>query len=80
MQDVLKLFTSLTNIKANSYTIIKDGISNINYKIHTDDGQYVLRLPRENMIAIDYYNQGKVLKKVEHLNFDVVYYNDKTEY
>lgn len=77
MQDVLKLFTSLTNIKANGYTIIKDGISNINYKIHTDDGQYVLRLPRENMIAIDYYNQGKVLKKVKHLNFDVVYYNDK---
>lgn len=77
MQEILKLFTSLTNIKANNYTIIKEGISNINYKIDTDEGQYVLRIPRENMIAIDFANQGKVLKKAKDLNFDVIYYNSE---
>ena len=78
MNNVLELFERLTNIKANKYELIKEGITNINYLIHSSDGLFVMRIPRSNMIGIDYINQGKVLKLVKELNVEVIFYDDST--
>lgn len=78
MNNVLELFERLTNIKANKYELIKEGITNINYLIHSSNGVFVMRIPRTNMIGIDYINQGKVLKLVKELNVEVIFYDDST--
>ena len=78
MNNVLELFERLTSIKANKYELIKEGITNINYLIHSSNGVFVMRIPRTNMIGIDYVNQGKILKLVKELNVEVIYYDDFT--
>ena len=61
VNNISQLFYKLTNIKPYRCDIIKDGITNKNYKIFTHQGIYVLRMPRKEMIAINYLNQEKVL-------------------
>ena len=78
MNDVLKLFERLTDIKANQYELIKEGITNINYLIHSSNGLFVMRIPRCNMVGIDYVNQGKIINLVKKLNVEVIYYDDST--
>ena len=46
VNNVLELFERLTNIKANKYELIKEGITNINYLIHSCNGVFVMRIPR----------------------------------
>lgn len=75
MSKILELFESLTNIKVFKYELIKEGITNINYLIHSGDGLFVMRIPRSNMIGIDYVNQGKILNLVKDINVEVIYYN-----
>lgn len=76
VNNISQLFYKLTNIKPYRCNIIKDGITNKNYKIFTHQGIYVLRMPRKEMIAINYLNQEKVLKKVKDLNVEVIYYDN----
>ena len=78
MKKVLPLFYKLTKIKGIKSYKLKDGITNINYKVVTNQGDYVIRIPRNGMVGINYYNQAKVLKKVKELNVDVIYYDENT--
>ena len=78
MTKILELFESLTNIKAFKYEVIKEGITNINYLIHTTEDIFVMRIPRDNMVGINYINQGKILNIVKDLNIEVIYYDENT--
>lgn len=57
---------------------IKDGITNINYKIFTNKGIFVMRVPRKDIVGINFKNQEKVLNLVKDINIDVIYYNANT--
>ena len=76
MNNISQLFYKLTNIKPYRCNVIKDGITNKNYKIFTTQGIYILRVPRKEMIGINFLNQGKVLKKVKDINVEVIYYDN----
>lgn len=78
MIKVLPLFEKLTNIKGIKSYKLKDGITNINYKIKTLQGDYVIRIPRRGMVGINHFNQAKVLEKVKDLNVEVIYYDSQT--
>ena len=78
MIKVLPLFEKLTNIKGIKSYKLKDGITNINYKIKTLQGDYVIRIPRRGMVGINHFNQAKVLEKVKELNVEVIYYDGQT--
>ena len=76
MKSIKELFFKLTNIKPYRCNIIKDGITNKNYKIFTDDGIYVFRIPRNKMVGINHLNEQKVLQKVKDLNVEIVYFDE----
>ena len=78
MIKVLPLFEKLTNIKGIKSYKLKDGITNINYKIKTLQGDYAIRIPRRGMVGINHFNQAKVLEKVKDLNVEVIYYDSQT--
>ena len=78
MMKVLPLFTKLTKIKGIKSYKLKDGITNINYKIKTFQGDYVIRIPRKGIDGINHFNQGKVLEKVKDFNVEVIYYDNQT--
>ena len=73
-----EVFYNLTNIKVIKSRKIKTGITNINYKILTNEGVFVLRIPRKGIEGISFINQAKVLNVVKDINVDVVYYDFKT--
>lgn len=73
-----ELFYKLTNIKPYKVLIVKQGITNNNYKVFTKEGIFVLRVPRKDIKGISFVNQEKVLKLVSKLNVEIVYYNKKT--
>ena len=73
-----EVFYNLTNIKVIKSRKIKIGITNINYKILTNEGVFVLRIPRKGIEGISFINQAKVLNVVKDINVDVVYYDFKT--
>ena len=78
MKKELAIFEKLTNITATNSKRIKKGITNINYKIFTNEGVFVMRMPRKNVVGINFTNQQKVLEKVSFLNVDVVCYDAST--
>lgn len=75
---VKDIFYNLTGIKANKSIKIKTGITNINYKILTDEGIFVLRIPRKGIEGISFTNQEKVLNIVKDINVEVIYYDSNT--
>ena len=64
MNKATKLFYKITNIKPYRSYKIKDGITNINYKIFTDKGVFVMRIPRKDIVGIDFKRQDKVLTHI----------------
>lgn len=80
MKKILPLFYNLTGIKGIKSKKIKDGITNINYKVSTLTQDYVIRIPRENLIGINRINEKKVIELVKPLNInvDIVYYDENT--
>ena len=77
MNKVLPLFYKLTNIKGIKSQKIKDGITNINYKVITASGDYVIRIPRKNIIGINRVNEEKVINLIKdsNMNVDVIYFD-----
>ena len=80
MIKILPLFYKLTGIKAIKSKKIKDGITNINYRVITNNQDYVIRIPRKNIIGINRNNEKKVIDLIKPLNInvDIIYYNVST--
>lgn len=78
MVKVLPLFYKLTNIKGHKSLKIKSGITNINYKVITDNGDFVIRIPRNNIVGLNRENEEKVIELVKDINVDVIYFDSKT--
>ena len=76
----LDLFYKLTNIKGLKSYKIKSGITNINYKIKTDIGEFVIRIPRKDIIGLNRKNEEKVISVVKaiKLNVDIIYFDSNT--
>ena len=80
MIKILPLFYKLTGIKAIKSKKIKDGITNINYRVITNNQDYVIRIPRKNIIGINRNNEKKVIDLIKPLNInvDIIYYDVST--
>jgi len=78
MKTIKDEFIRSTNIKPLFICKLNKGITNKNYIVYTFKGIYILRMPRNNMIGMDYTNQQIVLEKANDLNVEVVAYDSNT--
>ena len=70
----------ITHQQVLKMTKIRHGITNDNYKVMTNEGIYVLRIPKKEQIALDRENEENILKRIAKEDLDVItlYFNVKT--
>lgn len=80
MDKYLDLFYQHTNIKPLSISYIPLGITNNNYLVKCEKKDYVLRIPKDDMIGIDRVNENNVIELLKPLKIDVptIYFDKKT--
>ena len=73
-------FEQITHQQVLKMTKIRHGITNDNYKVLTNKGIYVLRIPKKEQIALDRENEENILKRIakEDLDVTTLYFNAKT--
>lgn len=73
-------FEQITHQQVLKMTKIRHGITNDNYKVMTNEGIYVLRIPKKEQIALDRENEENILKRIakEDLDVTTLYFNAKT--
>ena len=80
MENYKQLFEQIIHKKVIQMEKTKKGITNDNYIMYINDGNYVLRIPKPFQFELDRKNEKVIIQRIaqEHLDVVTLYFNEQT--